>query len=57
MNYVKPESTKEGIEIFIAAVAGPGSGKTFLCYHLLQLAMSGKLGSQLEALSEESKDY
>ena len=34
-------------EWFLATVASPGSGKTFLCYHLLKLAMSGQLSSSL----------
>ncbi len=35
---------KDGREWFFATVAASGSGKTFLCYHLLKLAMSGKFG-------------
>lgn len=55
LNYTKTNGTREW---FLASVASPGSGKTFLCYSLLQLAMSGSLGSYLkQSLGSESGNY
>lgn len=55
LNYTKSNDTREWV---LATVAGPGSGKTFFCYYLLKLAMSGSLGSHVEhALGTESENY
>ena len=40
-------------EWFFATVSGPGSGKTYLCYHILLHALSGQLGGELEKLRDE----
>ena len=55
LNYNEMTNTREW---FLATVASPGSGKTFLCYYLLKLAMSGQLGQSLrQLLGGESINY
>ena len=56
--YMKENHKNDGREWFISTVAAPGSGKTFMCYHLLKLAMSGQLGSELrEALGSKASKW